>query len=243
MIGTVYKPIQGITLVCGDVRNFDAVDIQAPAVITDPPYKLTQGGKRKGHFSGGKMANYDNNGRPVTCDITWTEVMRVVDTLAAKQSDIFVMASAANENVFKAHAAAKAQGLRYHNNFQWDKGTPTRNRWGMRHLEDILYLYKGKAVKLRNCGQKQLIDIPRCKESQHPTPKPVDLMRLLITLVTSPGDLVVDPFMGGGSCAVAAVLEGRDFMGFELEPEHFDEACERVQAAIIDMAFKQRVAV
>lgn len=63
----------------------------------------------------------------------------------------------------------------------------------------------------------------------HPTEKPVDLMRALIAKCAPP--IIVDPFMGSGSTGVAAVLEGRDFIGCEIEPKYFDIACKRIEDA------------
>ncbi len=54
----------------------------------------------------------------------------------------------------------------------------------------------------------------------HPTPFPVELPRRLILLYTRPGDVVLDPFMGSGSTAVAARLTGRDYVGYELSQEY-----------------------
>ena len=56
--------------------------------------------------------------------------------------------------------------------------------------------------------------------NHHPTVKPIRLMRWLCRLVTPPGGLVVDPFAGSGSTGVAAVLEGFDFTGCELDEGH-----------------------
>ena len=56
--------------------------------------------------------------------------------------------------------------------------------------------------------------------NHHPTVKPIRLMRWLCRLVTPPGGLVVDPFAGSGSTGVAAVLEGFDFVGCELDEGH-----------------------
>ena len=56
--------------------------------------------------------------------------------------------------------------------------------------------------------------------NHHPTVKPIRLMRWLCRLVTPPGGLVFDPFAGSGSTGVAAVLEGFDFVGCELDPGH-----------------------
>ena len=56
--------------------------------------------------------------------------------------------------------------------------------------------------------------------SSHPTMKPTDLMRHLIRLVTPPGGTVLDPFLGSGSTAIAAELEGFPWIGIEKEPEY-----------------------
>lgn len=62
----------------------------------------------------------------------------------------------------------------------------------------------------------------------HPTQKPLTLLRELILDFTQPGDVVLDPFMGSGSCGVAAVGEGRDFLGIERDPATFQTACRRL---------------
>lgn len=54
----------------------------------------------------------------------------------------------------------------------------------------------------------------------HPTVKPTELMRYLCRLVTQPGGLVVDPFAGSGSTGKAAILEGFDFIGLEMDPDY-----------------------
>jgi hypothetical protein len=54
----------------------------------------------------------------------------------------------------------------------------------------------------------------------HPTVKPVDLMRWLVRLVTPPGGTVLDPFLGSGTTAVAAILEGFDWVGCELTDDY-----------------------
>jgi site-specific DNA-methyltransferase (adenine-specific) len=59
------------------------------------------------------------------------------------------------------------------------------------------------------------------RANTHPTVKPTDLMRYLCRLVTPPGGVVLDPFMGSGSTGKAAMLEGFDFVGIERDPEYF----------------------
>lgn len=64
----------------------------------------------------------------------------------------------------------------------------------------------------------------------HPTVKPVELMRYLVRLVTPPGGLVLDPFMGSGTTGMAALLEGRCFVGVEMSPEYAEIARLRMKA-------------
>lgn len=72
----------------------------------------------------------------------------------------------------------------------------------------------------------------RVVKNNHPTVKPTDLMRYLCRLVTPPGGVVLDPFMGSGSTGKAAVLEGFRFIGIEKDPAYFDIACRRIEAAL-----------
>ncbi len=65
----------------------------------------------------------------------------------------------------------------------------------------------------------------------HPAPFPVALPRRLIELYTYREDLVLDPFVGSGTSAVAAVETGRHFVGFDTEPEYVDLAEKRVAEA------------
>jgi len=54
----------------------------------------------------------------------------------------------------------------------------------------------------------------------HPTVKPTDLMRHLVRLVTPPGGTVLDPFLGSGTTAIAAEMEGFPWIGIEREAEY-----------------------
>ena len=65
----------------------------------------------------------------------------------------------------------------------------------------------------------------------HPAPYPVELPQRLIELYTYAGDVVLDPFMGSGTTAVAAVTTGRHFIGFDTDEAYLDVARERVDAA------------
>ncbi len=57
------------------------------------------------------------------------------------------------------------------------------------------------------------------RANAHPTVKPMGLLRWIVRLVVPPGGVVLDPFAGSGSTGIAAVLEGRPFVGIEREHE------------------------
>jgi hypothetical protein len=70
--------------------------------------------------------------------------------------------------------------------------------------------------------------------NHHPTVKPTALMRYLCRLVTPPGGIVLDPFMGSGSTGKAALLEGFRFIGIERDEEYMKIAEARVKAQKCD---------
>ena len=70
------------------------------------------------------------------------------------------------------------------------------------------------------------------RRNPHPTVKPVALMRWLVKMVTQPGDLVLDPFAGSGTTGMACVLESREFIGIEREPEYAAIAERRIANAL-----------
>ena len=67
--------------------------------------------------------------------------------------------------------------------------------------------------------------------NHHPTVKPTELMKYLCRLVTQPGGIVLDPFMGSGSTGKAAILEGFRFIGCELDEEYLAIAEARIKHA------------
>lgn len=69
----------------------------------------------------------------------------------------------------------------------------------------------------QNPGSFQAEGTDKTSQNNHPTVKPTDLMAYLCRLVTPPGGVVLDPFMGSGSTGKAAVLEGFDFIGIDLD--------------------------
>jgi site-specific DNA-methyltransferase (adenine-specific) len=71
------------------------------------------------------------------------------------------------------------------------------------------------------------------KGNNHPTVKPIELMKYLIKLITPPGGTVLDPFNGSGSTGCAAVELGHNYIGCELDPAYVDIANRRIAAWLV----------
>jgi len=63
----------------------------------------------------------------------------------------------------------------------------------------------------------------------HPTQKPLEMMRYIIKSITEPGDMVFDPFAGSGSTLVAAKQTDRNYIGTEMDPKHYQTAQDRLK--------------
>jgi DNA modification methylase len=88
------------------------------------------------------------------------------------------------------------------------------------------FFYVAKASKAeREAG----LDGDSERANHHPTVKPITLMRYLVRLVTPPGGVVLDPFMGSGSTGCAAMLEAMQFIGIELSAEYLEIARRRIE--------------
>lgn len=222
-----FETVGAATLYLSDCR--EVIFEPAALVVSDPPYRLTSGGDTPGGMQGGWLDDYSNNGAPVTCDIDWPEILGVVARAMAKDADAYLFAN--DKNVRALLNAAHEAGLGFHNLLAWDKVSATANRWYMKNLEFVAYLWKGHARRINDASCKQLIRARQVDASAHPTEKPVAVCQLYIENSTSPGDLVVDPFMGSGTTGVAAIRAGRRFVGVEIEPQWFEVALDRIRAA------------
>lgn len=81
--------------------------------------------------------------------------------------------------------------------------------------------------------EREDADWPARNGNHHPTVKPTDLMAYLVRLVTPPGGVVLDPFMGSGSTGKACVREGFQFIGCELSAEYVAIAEARISNELI----------
>lgn len=132
--------------------------------------------------------------------------------------------------------AMKLAGFQVKSEVIWDKVAhgmgDCKAQFAPTH-ENIIFAVKGKFC-FPGHRPRDLITAKKINSSQmiHPTEKPVPLLASLITSVTKPGDLILDPFAGSGSTLVAAKKAGRRFIGIELDDEYFEKAQRRIEEAV-----------
>ncbi len=205
-------------------KSFHAI---ADCVVTDPPYPLTSGGSRTGTLGGVlSKENYSNNGKIVDCEINWNQIATIAHTLLKNDTHCYLMSN--NRNIKDMWQAAEDAGLYFHNLLVWIKHNTTPNKFYMKNAEFTGFFKKGKAKTINIKGSQSAIKVLNNKQTSHPTEKPVDLMKVYILNSTNEGDLVVDPFCGTGSTAIACLETNRRFIGFEKDPKHYKECLERV---------------
>ena len=105
----------------------------------------------------------------------------------------------------------------------------------MGQVEFIFFLRKGKNKPINNCGTSDLLSFANKRDKNedgtniHDSQKPIGLMRTLIENSTDTDGIVLDPFMGSGTTALAAKQSGRHFIGFELNRDYYDIALRRIK--------------
>ena len=223
------------TLICGDALEILPSVQDVDLCLTDPPYELTSGGCTEGglHERIGADPNntYSNSGNLFQGEIpAWADFMPLLYDCLRDNAHCYTMADSKNQ--FEMQAQAKAAGFRFHNLLYWDKGTCTPNRWYMKNAEYVGFFFKGKASSINICSSKQGLYVPQIDETDHPTEKPVALMKHYLTNSTQPGEMVIDPFMGTGTTGVAAIRAGRRFIGIERDPRWFEVARQRIDEEI-----------
>jgi DNA modification methylase len=124
-------------------------------------------------------------------------------------------------------------GFEHHQQIIWNKGRTvlTRTHYWFQH-EPCWYVRKKNAAWYGKPGENSTIwDSPSPKfimggsdedKFDHPTQKPVELMRRSIVNHTRRGEVVYDPFLGSGTTLIASEMTGRTCCGLELDPKYVD---------------------
>lgn len=115
-------------------------------------------------------------------------------------------------------------------NCVWEKTNPSpmngEHVW-LSSIENCIYAKKAGAVHNEFC--KSVVWRYPCGSSKiHPTQKPLNLFCRLINASTNQGMIVLDPCIGSGTTAMAAIKTGRNYIGYEIDPEYYSIAQQRI---------------
>lgn len=160
-------------------------------------------------------------------DIAFSEWLPDVYRVLKKGTHCYIMVNA--RNLKDLQTEAEKVGFVFQNLLVWDKKNATPNKYYMQGLEFILMLSKRPARNINDMGSKNILTVPNIiGNKHHPTEKPIALMEQLIRNSTNEGDIVLDPFAGGGSTLIAAKRLNRRYIGFEIDKQYYDIAYNRL---------------
>lgn len=184
------------------------------AVCTDPPYGIEEivGGYGRGH------ATIANDKTLDVCMMALQQACRIAPSA--------VWAVFYSPRVRRQFFSTLPPELHDLGEIIWDKKAPGMGR-GIRYQhENIALFYTGDEKKLSRDAFSVMKDYRSAE--MHPHQKPESLIIALCGLLGGRG-AVLDPFMGSGTTGVAAAQLGRQFVGIELDPAHFDTCCRRIE--------------
>ncbi len=221
------KAIRTNTIIQGDctqiLKTFP--DNSIDAIVTDPPYGIGYHGTRRKD----KARRFKRIANDTAPYVWWLhEAARVLKPRGA----LLCFTRYDTEEAFRF--AMRLAGLEPKTQIIWDKVIhgvgDCRGDFGLRH-ENVIFAVKGRFL----FPHKRPVSVLRMqrlssKRLTHPNEKPVELLQQLIEAVTRPGELVLDPFLGSGTTAVAAKALGRRYIGIELDRGYANAARARLAA-------------
>lgn len=207
-------------------------------LVTDPPYGVDYRSRRAITGDGKKFVEDVANDKDLKGAVDlFHQVMAPILPKLADDADLYVFTRWDIVDVWM-DAVRTLPGIEYKMLLIWEKGIPGMgdidSNWGCGH-ELILYCKKGRRdVAYRRSG---VIHVDKVHASRiiHPTEKPVPLLEVLIGMSTDEGDLVVDPFSGSGSTAVAAQRLGRSCIGIESNERYVSASRGRLTELVMDL--------
>lgn len=213
-----------------DRLDDDSVDL----VLTDPPYGVdvdlseTLGAEDVQH-----EGTLENDGYEEAVDL-WRAIVPELKRVLAEDGHLYAFASWKTYDDFRD--VLEEAGFEVLNCVVWLKSTPNNQtafgsggvRYGYQH-EFVLYAVQdtSEARSLDRTMADVILHKHSSIDNEHPTEKPVGLLETLLEQSTDREDVVLDPFLGSGSTAVAAIQNERDVVGFELDEATYRQVIER----------------
>lgn len=196
-------------------------------IVTDPPYRVISWWKPdrskwapSGMLSKNDWKIFTHN------DIIVSEYASEFYRVLKDRTHCYVMCNMMNLKEFIVEF--ERVWFYIHNLLVWEKNNVTPNKWYMKNCEYVLFMKKGKAKFINNCGSKQVHKFTNPSNKLHPTEKPVELMELYIGNSSNEWDTVLDPFAWSLTTAVAAENTNRKWICIEKEQAYFDIGIKRL---------------
>lgn len=205
-------------------------DNSVDLIVTDPPYEVSNCGGGKGGFSE-KTKKLKNSLNDISdgfdIDLHLSEWERVL-----KKFNAFIFCS--NKQISTLMKWGEDRGYST-TCLIWHKynAMPLCNGVWNGDIEYCIHIRESGATFQGGIDLKRKVFRESIVKSEydHPTVKPLELIKKYIQIGSNEGDTVLDPFMGSGTTAHACIHLNRNFIGFEISEKYFNIANDRIQRA------------
>jgi site-specific DNA-methyltransferase (adenine-specific) len=197
-------------------------------LVTDPAYESLEKHRAVGTTTRLKVsAGSSNPWFSVFPNARFGELFAEVHRVLKRDTHFYLMCDP--ETAFIAKPLAEAAGFKFWKPLVWDKRSIGMGYHYRARYEFVLFFEKGKR-RLADLGIADVLEVPRIRGG-YPAEKPSALFEILLSQSCSPGELVVDPFMGSGSVGAASLKLSRRFVGNDISADSLKLARERLLAA------------
>ncbi|NOF25747.1 site-specific DNA-methyltransferase [Vibrio cholerae] len=219
-----------------NIYNLDAVEWlktlesnSIDLVVTDPPYESLEKHRRVGTTTRLKNSKSSSNKWfDIFPNSRFEELLNEIYRVLKKNSHFYLFCD--QETMFVIKPIAEKVGFKFWKPIIWDKVRIGMGYHYRARYECILFFEKGKK-KLNDLSVPDILTVPRIHRG-YPTEKPVELAKILINQSSSEGDLILDPFCGSGSSAIAALECSRNFIGNDLSIDAVNHTMARIKAMV-----------
>lgn len=230
----------GIVIYNGDCRellpNLDSVDL----VLTDPPYASGARTEAKKPSSGAMVRGARFSKNPIDNDQMTTNGYVWLMSFISRQW-LRLLPDGGSSLIFtdwrqwsNLSGLVESSNLRLNQMIVWDKMSMGLGNGFRSQHELIAHFSKGVPV-IHNRSFGNVLRYKRCKDKNHPSPKPLDLLESLIIVCSDSDNIILDSFMGAGSTLVAAKNLGRRAIGIEIEERYCEIAAKRLSQEVLGL--------
>jgi DNA modification methylase len=220
-------------------------------VVTDPPYLHDKGGNGGGHTKIATSKMYSKDSMVIsemsnfTKEVCWQMLNEVKRVMKIMNAYFFC-----NDSLIPHYLNWALDNKYKYTILTWNKPLSILNRERFStNMEYVVRIYdKGTALnkldidtypeKKQYYSKYQYFPQIRGKDKFHPTQKPIEYIAGLIELSSKEKDIVLDPYIGSGTTAIACINTNRNYIGIELDNTYYNLACKRIDKHIKEINIK-----